>query len=114
MALKKRTEEQIKELERRAAIMRAFCEGKPIQSRSLKIVQEWKDSPDPGWWWRDYEYRVKPEPRELYEVRAKEGVGYWGEPCISMIAAERKLADAERASPGHYRIVTFREVIEEN
>lgn len=83
MALKKRTEEQIKELERRAAIMRAFCEGKPIQSRSLKIVQEWKDSPDPSWWWRDYEYRVKVEPRKYHLLFYKDGtfLGLAGSAC---------------------------------
>lgn len=96
----------------RLPVIKAFSEGKAIQYRYPD--KEWNDVPTPTFVDAHAEYRVKPEPRELYEVRAKEGVGYWGEPCISMIAAERKLADAERASPGHYRIVTFREVIEEN
>lgn len=47
-------------------IIQAFADGKQIQFKSVcKNKWEWKDVEDPQWFDRN-EYRVKPEPKEVW------------------------------------------------
>lgn len=55
-------------------VMTAFTEGKAIQCR-VRAEEgtescDWSDQPcDPGWNWREYEYRIKPEKPLVKRVR---------------------------------------------
>lgn len=44
----------------------AAKKGKWIQLRNLSVSDEWKDTADPQWNFMDFEYRVAPEPLELW------------------------------------------------
>lgn len=63
--------------------MQAFVEGKEIQYRTPGECLEWEPISSPMW---DpaYEYRVKPEPKKLYEIRDKYGSLSYGDDFISM------------------------------
>ncbi len=64
------TENKIAILRSQLEVMEAFKNGKTIQFKKLLPANEkWRDSTtslEPGWFWKDYDYRVKPEPREVY------------------------------------------------
>jgi hypothetical protein len=47
------------------AVMQAFDDGKVIQFKG--DLGTWQDC-NPSWNWSEYEYRVKPEPREWWIV----------------------------------------------
>lgn len=48
-------------------VMRAFEAGSIIQVKDVDGVDypRWTDVEHPNWNWRDYDYRVKPAPREF-------------------------------------------------
>jgi len=51
-------------------IMQAWVDGKKVQYRSTLVQSDWHDvhCAEPGWYWKDFEYRIKPEPREWGNV----------------------------------------------
>lgn len=49
--------------EKMIEVMKAYTEGKPIQSKTV-TGEHWCDIPEPTWDWRLFEYRVKPEKEE--------------------------------------------------
>ena len=74
-------------IDEQIAVMKAYSEGKTIQSRVKdRFVDEWTDVPDPHWNFGEWDYRVKPENegakaermtnRQLAEWLAK-GNGDW-------------------------------------
>ena len=60
------TRERAKEL---LPVIRAFSEGKNIQIRP-SIQSPWSDTPEPHWS-EEYDYRIKPEPREWWVCEGK-------------------------------------------
>lgn len=57
------------ELRRQIEVMQAALNGEAIQAHPLRYSEVWVDSPEPGWDWIRYDYRVKPkEPRTIYLV----------------------------------------------
>lgn len=70
----------MKTTEEMIAIMRAFADGKKVQSRIL-ISDTWSDTSDPIWDWHHSDYRIKPEPElrpyknaeEFFEAQTKHG-----------------------------------------
>lgn len=74
-------------IDEQIAVMKAYSEGKTIQSRVKdRFGDEWTDVPDPHWNFGEWDYRVKPENegtkaermtnRQLAELMAK-GYGEW-------------------------------------
>jgi hypothetical protein len=51
----------------RIEVMQAFVDGKEIQVRE-RGVDEWESVSGPSWNWYSNEYRIKPEPREIWIV----------------------------------------------
>lgn len=49
--------------EKMIEVMKAYTEGKPIQSKTV-TGEHWCDIPEPTWDWKLFEYRVKPEKEE--------------------------------------------------
>lgn len=46
------------------AVMQAYVDGKQIQIRTSKGWIDFYITAEPSWNWRDFEYRIKPEPKE--------------------------------------------------
>ena len=55
-------------------VMKAFDEGKEIESRSYKT--DWGDANSPCWNWYDFDYRIKPEHKTRL-MTFDEIVDYW-------------------------------------
>lgn len=90
------------ETKQAAAVMMAWCDGKVIQCRRRKpgtgqISTGWFEANTPCWNWDEYEYRIKPDLREVW-VRIKQAVAAYTE-------AELKTLDRSN-------LVHMREVIE--
>ena len=54
-----------------ANVMLAYASGKPIQIRRRstpqRAIEKWQDVyTSPSWSWEGFEYRIKPEPREVW------------------------------------------------
>ena len=57
-----------------ANVMLAYASGKPIQIRRRRsnspppqALEKWQDVyTSPSWSWEGFEYRIKPEPREVW------------------------------------------------
>jgi hypothetical protein len=47
-------------------VMSAWVAGEKIQQRQTPGDTCWHDVSDPGWNWRDVDYRVKPKPRVIF------------------------------------------------
>ena len=59
-------EEAIKDAQDKIEVMQAFIEGKEIQLRRRVSGTNWAISPAPAWAWDSFDYRIKPEPIELW------------------------------------------------
>ena len=67
-------------------IMKAYCDGAEIEFRHQNRTPKWFDNGSPGWDFENYEYRIKPKPREFWIdltdntfIEAGKGSKYWGE-----------------------------------
>lgn len=70
------SEEQVNAKEQtreRIAVMQAWAEGEEIECCDRN--DEWKPCLSPAWNWVDFEYRVKPKPREWWLVLITGGLG---------------------------------------
>jgi len=49
-------------------VMQAFEDGKEVQSRysESELGADWFEASDPCWDWDEFEYRIKPEPKEVW------------------------------------------------
>lgn len=47
-------------------VMQGFRDGKKVQWRSRSLSGAWMPCTDPKWTWTINEYRLAPEPRELW------------------------------------------------
>lgn len=56
-----------------AETMLAWASGKEVEARTRIEGAEWYRVEAPLWDWSVTEYRIKPEPREFYIVRARDG-----------------------------------------
>lgn len=88
------------------AVIAAHRDGKAIQFCSFDMGGEWRDADHPAWDFANYNYRIKPEPRE-----------WWVNTYVATSPAftqrlywSRKEAD-ENAAPGRVECVHVREVI---
>lgn len=85
-------------------IIQAFADGKQIQFKSVcKNKWEWKDVEDPQWFDRN-EYRVKPEPKEVWVNEYPSG---------SMFGYSSKYLADESKVYGRVSCTHYREVIED-
>jgi hypothetical protein len=83
------------------AVMQAAVDGKQIEWREALSRQGWRPATEPWWNWSEFEYRVKPEPREWWIVSGKGG------PWTFMT-----LCDAKRFTiSSDYEIIHVREVL---
>lgn len=88
------------------AVMQASEEGKTIEYRISRISDpaakdEWDENQAPAWNWSEYDYRVKPEPREIKIWCGPEG------------ELGRFFRDGDDSYDPHgWKVRTFREVIE--
>ena len=87
------------------AVMQAYVDGSPVQSRlrSGSGRCEWQDDFPPGWKWCDFDYRVKPKPREWWLTCLPEGVAM----CFYKETAVNKCCK------GRFPIIHVREVLDE-
>ena len=81
------------------AVLQAAKEGKKIQFRGSGH-DKWEDTEEPIWDFYEIQYRVKPEPREVW-VRVRDNG------CLSVYNHLEK----EAAEAAGYKAVLFREVI---
>ena len=100
------TRERAKEL---LPIIQAYAEGKKIQSLSSA---GWEDINDPLF--RSHsEYRIKPEPREWYEIVPKGGTMRTAGARPNKTVAEALMQLHDFILPENYEIVQVREAIDE-
>lgn len=88
------------------AVVTAHKNGKQIQyNRSPDNV--WTDARDnqPGWNFFEFNYRVKPEPRELRIVQRPDGTLCLTPACVN--CGEPTKEEFERG----FRLITFREIL---
>lgn len=91
-------------------IMTAHLEGKPIECRH-KLMKDWHGDANPAWDWANYEYRVKPQPKELWVVSSE---GYPHENLSPFRDREYAMKFAHQLEVGGYAptLSHYREVIE--
>lgn len=97
------TEEKIK-------VMQAYLEGKTVEAAPKRGGEPWyplAKTSEPIWNFAGFDFRIKPEPRELFVIVRKDGC--W--PDISY-GYQTKLAAEEAAYGKDYEVRRFREVIE--
>lgn len=87
------------------AVMNAAKEGKEIQRRCAGD-KGWNDASRPAWNWVDFEYRVKPEPREWWAI-----LNYMGTPVG--IFQEKDDAEFNAKNWNNATIVPVREILED-
>jgi hypothetical protein len=58
--------------EEKIEVMRAFARGEKIETQH-KLLNEWHPDSTPTWDWANYNYRIKPRPKELWVVVRGEG-----------------------------------------
>ena len=54
-------------------VMQAYLEGKVIEGRRNGSTNGWIRLRSPEWNWSETEYRVKPEPKEIYVIEYPDG-----------------------------------------
>jgi hypothetical protein len=92
----------IEETKKAIEVMQAFVDGKAIQCYS---GFGWEPIKEPFWRWGSVNYRIKPEPKEIWVNEYSDGSNYGYDCRDNAIAAARD--DAAR------KAVRYREVIEE-
>jgi hypothetical protein len=101
----------IEETKKAIEVMQAFVDGKEIQDRNRKFGGEWYMTVvggglgGPMWSWSTTEYRVKPEPKEIWVNEYSDGSSY-GYDCRDNAIAADPFGPLRKA-------VRYREVIEE-
>lgn len=86
-------------INKKIEIMKAYSEGKHIESRAIGGIGDWEECLDPTWNFKNNEYRIKPKqvraytPKELIEAIKIHG------PIIK--------AHEESYEDGYYTIVFF-------
>lgn len=92
-------------LQEKIAVMLAAVDGKAIEVRRVgesRTDDRWYQSVGPSWDWASREYRVKPEPKEIYVNEYSTGFSSYSDKS----SAERAACSALR------KAVLYREVIE--
>lgn len=88
--------QEVKELNRRIEVMRAYAYGKGIEVWGADITNEnkgiWLECQSPLWNWHDTNYRIKPSPQKRL-IRAHEfppifWVGLFPKPAMSVAGLE--------------------------
>ena len=80
-------------------IMKAYSEGKQIESRAIGRIGDWKECLDPTWNFENNEYRIKPKQVRPYTLKELvEAIKIHG-PIIK--------AHEENCEDGYYTIVFF-------
>jgi hypothetical protein len=98
------------------AVMQAFLDGQPIQCKLATLSDpNWTDC-DPMWNWGTYDYRVKPEPRDIWVIESRnptkpESRLYSSILFYSREDAEKQFRKQSRAWPDSLVIVHYREVL---
>lgn len=100
------------EARRMAEVMLAFADGADVQYRLPNCSDVWDDTGVPDWNWRTWDYRVKPKPREEWQVANKYGAVL--RIHKSADAAQSYADEHARSDPlsAPFRIVHMREVTE--
>lgn len=85
-------------------LVQALAEGKVIQEKH-SVDSPWEDCANPDFSWHPGDYRIKPEPREIW-------VNEWDGNGFVVFATEREATEhANRYGIGHVT-TRYREVIE--
>ena len=99
------------EARQHAEVMLAYARGEDLQCSSRLDRDKWADVPpwvSPRWDWDHNNYRIKPKPRELWQV--VDGEGY-AVTCNSLADAGACIESRLGTRPP-YTIVHMREVTE--
>jgi len=89
-------------------IMQAALDGKEVEYLDTRYTTEWAGykNTEPSWRWNDFDYRIKPEPMELW-------VNVWSDRETNLCWESKENAEAAaHGVPGYIKSVKFREVIE--
>ena len=86
-------------INKKIEIMKAYSEGKHIESRAISGIENWEECLDPTWNFENNEYRIKPK-----QVRA-----YTPKELIEAIKIHSPIIKAHEESyeDGYYTIVFF-------
>lgn len=87
-------------------VMECFDNGGKVQSYSYS-QRRWHDDEKPTWNWQNCEFRIKPEPLELWALLPAEGIGARH---VCFTSSKKELT--EQFNPEGYRVVKLREVVE--
>jgi hypothetical protein len=87
------------------AVMQGYADGKEVQCMLLGETQDWDDVKGPSWNWLQYNYRIKPEPREFFIKVAPDG--QYG---MLIYTTEAEAAKVELV--GGSKVIKVREVVE--
>lgn len=91
------------EIKEQIAVMQAFAEGKEIESK-YTAANDWKPNSAPSWNWRDFDYRIKPEPKlRPYTFEELQAEMVKGKIAVKQINLE-----------GIVRVFTITQVMEDN
>jgi len=63
-------------LQNAIAVMQAFLDGKKLQAKTVGS-NHWQDVTTPIWDWFGNDYRIKPEPKEIWVVETSFGGVYF-------------------------------------
>lgn len=100
-------------------VMQAYVDGKTIESRKLlrsgywSAVQADNTQSTPMWDWFECRYRIKPEPREWYEVEVDGVTDHLEHHYKRFSSADEASAEATKYGYvfGEFRVVKVREVL---
>lgn len=95
----------IEETKKAIEVMQAFVDGKVVEYRwAAHTTEPWETATSPSWSWGQVEYRIKPQPKEIWVNEYTTGEAYnYDSPSDAA-----KALDATEGRTVHYR-----EVIEE-
>jgi hypothetical protein len=88
-------------------VMTAFSKGAKIEAAAIYPHAEWKEVNSPFWDWYNYDYRVKPEPREFAVLITSTGIPIG----VGEVGAAQVLPFSSRDLATEARVIKVREVL---
>ena len=88
------------------AVIQAHKDGRFIQVKHVVdgIGDSWNDADSPRWDFKNFDYRIKPEPRSLWVVRYQSGniAGAY----TDLVSAESRAEDVNNSTIHEYKEVS--------
>lgn len=104
----------VEETKKAIEVMQAFVDGKAIETRGAES-KLWTIATDPFWNFDHFRYRIKPEPREWYQLQCdypRNEMELFAKKYISRESAESRIREYERDGFKCMRVIKVREVLE--